>query len=341
MAGGRSFICMREGSDGLKKAVITGATSMIGVAVIRECIKYNIEVLAIVQRGSKKIGRIPDSPLIKICECNLEELHRLFGEQGAGEVAEEVAGENAAGEGYDVFYHLAWGFTGKQTRDNPVLQAQNIQYTMDAVELARRLGCQKFIGAGSQAEYGIVHEVIDSRTKAAPVSAYGISKHAAGLLTAKLCAQYQMTHIWGRIFSVYGCNDSEETMLSYAVNRFLRQEKAQFSAATQYWDYLFEEDAGKILYLLGERAQRSGCYRIASGQSRPLKEFILELRDLFPGNPECAFDKDTDTGHLVSLQVDIEDLVREIGFCPEVTFGDGIKRVIMYWKEKYQSEVDG
>lgn len=331
MAGGQNFICMREGSDRLKRAVITGATSMIGVAVIRECIKNKIEVLAIVQRRTKKIDRIPDSSLITVCECNLDELHQLY---------REHRGEGDA-ERYDVFYHFAWGFTAKQTRDNPVLQAENIRYTMDAVELARRLGCRKFIGAGSQAEYGIVHEVIDSRTKAAPVSAYGISKHAAGLLSAKLCAQYQMIHIWGRIFSVYGCNDSEETMLSYAVNRFLRQEKAQFSAATQFWDYLFEEDAGKILYLLGEKVQKSGCYRIANGQSRPLKEFILELKDLFPGNPECEFDNNTDTDHLVSLQADIEDLVRDIGFRPEITFEDGIKRVIRYWKEKYQLEVDG
>jgi len=289
---------------------------MIGVAVIRECIKNKIEVLAIVQRNSKKIGRIPDSPLITLCECNLDELQQVEDEKGA----------------YDVFYHFAWGFTAKQTRDDPVLQARNIQYTLDAVKLAGRLGCQKFVGAGSQAEYGIVHERIDSQTKVAPISSYGIAKHAAGMLSAKLCAQYGMIHIWGRIFSVYGCNDSEETMLSYAVNRFLRQEKARFSAATQYWDYLFEEDAGKILYLLGEKVHKSGVYRIAYGESRPLKEFILELKDLFPGNPEYEFDGNTDTRRLVSLQADIDDLVRDIGFRPEIPFEEGIKKVIAHWE---------
>lgn len=308
----------------MKKVAITGATSMIGVATIKECIKNNIEVLAIVQRQSKKLGRIPDSPLITLCECNLDELQELRAGRD----------EKEKNDMYDVFYHFAWGFTAKLTRDNPALQAQNIQYTLDAVRLAQRLGCQKFIGAGSQAEYGIVHEVIDARTKAAPVSSYGIAKHAAGLLSAKLCAQYGMTHIWGRIFSVYGCNDSEETMLSYAVRHFLHQEKALFSAATQYWDYLFEEDAGKILYLLGEKSDKDGFYRIAYGESRPLKEFILELKDLFPGDPQCEFGSSADAGRLVSLQADIDDLVSEIGYRPGIPFGEGISRVIAYWKEK-------
>ena len=95
----------------MKKVVVTGATSMIGVATIKECIKNNIEVLAVIQRQSKKKHRLPGSDLITLCECNLDELHAL-----------EIEGSS-----YDVFYHFAWGDTGKLTRDDPVLQEKNIQ----------------------------------------------------------------------------------------------------------------------------------------------------------------------------------------------------------------------
>lgn len=37
----------------MKKIVITGATSMIGIALIEQCIKKNIEVLAIVRKKLK------------------------------------------------------------------------------------------------------------------------------------------------------------------------------------------------------------------------------------------------------------------------------------------------
>ena len=123
----------------MKKIVVTGATSMIGIALIEECIKKNIEVLAIVRKKSKNINRLPVSKNIHILECDLEDLCNM----------------QVNNKGYDVFYHLAWTNTIKNERCDPQKQLENIKYTVDAVELAYRMGCTKFIGAGSQAEYGI------------------------------------------------------------------------------------------------------------------------------------------------------------------------------------------
>ena len=107
----------------MKRVVVTGATSMIGTALIRCCIDNGIEVLAIVRKDSKKMKRLPESGLLKIRECDLNELDTF--------VADEKK--------YDVFYHFAWGYTSKATRDDPALQEKNIQYTLNAVELARKL----------------------------------------------------------------------------------------------------------------------------------------------------------------------------------------------------------
>lgn len=306
----------------MKRVVVTGATSMIGTALIRCCIDNGIEVLAIVRKDSKKMKRLPESELIKIQECDLNEFDTFA----------------VDGKKYDVFYHFAWGYTSKATRDNPLLQEKNIQYTLDAVELARRLGCYKFIGAGSQAEYGIVHQVITAETKENPCLSYGIAKNAAGRLSRKLCEKYGITHIWGRIFSVYGSNDSEETMISYAIRKFLRHETAYFSAATQQWDYLYEEDAGEIFYLLGEKVDQNNTYRVASGQSRPLKEFILEMKNLFGDEAVCEFGAVGDGNNLVSLQVDVGDLKKDIDFVPQVLFREGVNRVVGYWKIKEEDK---
>ena len=58
---------------------------------------------------------------------------------------------------YDVFYHLAWSGTSGPGRNDVELQDKNVQYALDAVECAKRFGCKKFIGVGSQAEYGRVN----------------------------------------------------------------------------------------------------------------------------------------------------------------------------------------
>ena len=115
----------------MKRIVVTGATSMIGIALIEECIKNDVEVLAIIRKNSNRLYRLPQSELLHIVECDLDELETISSEKS-----------------YDVFYHLAWAYTSKEYRDDPILQEKNIRYTLDAVNLAKKLGCGKFVGAG-------------------------------------------------------------------------------------------------------------------------------------------------------------------------------------------------
>ncbi len=298
----------------MRKIIVTGATSMIGAALIRESIKRETEVLAIVRAHSPHIDRLPESKLLKVYECDLSSLDAI----------------NDVSDTYDVFYHMGWGHTSKEERDNPILQEPNIKYTLDAVNLAKRLGCRKFIGAGSQAEYGKVDAVITPDTPVNPLTAYGMAKYSAGIMSGKLCEQSDLIHIWTRIFSVYGCYDREGTMINYAMDRFLKGETAEFSSGEQMWDYLYEDDAGRMFYLIGELVNKNQVYCIASGESRPLKEYIMELRDLCRADGRCEFAKKAGDNCTIGLQADINSLVRDIGYKPQMSFKEGIERVICW-----------
>lgn len=298
----------------MRKIIVTGATSMIGAALIRESIKRETEVLAIVRAHSPHIDRLPESKLLKVYECDLSSLDAI----------------NDVSDTYDVFYHMGWGHTSKEERDNPILQEPNIKYTLDAVNLAKRLGCRKFIGAGSQAEYGKVDAVITPDTPVNPLTAYGMAKYSAGIMSGKLCEQSDLIHIWTRIFSVYGCYDREGTMINYAMDRFLKGETAEFSSGEQMWDYLYEDDAGRMFYLIGELVNKNQVYCIASGESRPLKEYIMELRDLCRVDGRCEFAKKAGDKCTIGLQADINSLVRDIGYKPQMSFKEGIERVICW-----------
>ena len=81
----------------MKKIVVTGATSMLGVATIEECLRNDIEVVAVVHRNSKNIYRLPQSPKLQIIEANLDELSNC------------TPNFNDA----DVFYHFAWAATNR------------------------------------------------------------------------------------------------------------------------------------------------------------------------------------------------------------------------------------
>lgn len=308
----------------MKKIVVTGATSMIGVALIKEAIKNGVNVLAIVRKNSTRIKRIPQSAYVKILECDIEELSEI----------------SSFEERYDIFYHFAWNYTDKAGRNNPKLQARNIVSTIDAVELANRLGCRRFVGAGSQAEYGRVQGIISPDTPTNPENSYGIAKLSACNLSRIMCEKYGIEFVWGRIFSVYGCYDKEQTMINYAIDQFIKGEVAEFSAATQMWNYLNEQDAGKIFFLLGTRDSASGIYCIASKESRPLREYIEEMASIFGNVMQCKFAQNDSNDRLVELCADVSKLERDIGFEIEVPFDKGIRKVIEYRKNRNKELIE-
>lgn len=298
----------------MKKIIVTGATSMIGVATIEAAISQNheLEVYALVRNNTSRMDRLPVSTQIHIVYGSLENLLDI------SDLPSKC----------DVLYHFAWAGTSKAERDDPLIQESNIRYTLDAVELARRCGCKKFIGAGSQAEYGPTEGTITDDTRFSPVTSYGASKLSAGLLSRKLCDKYGIIHIWGRIFSVYGPHDNEGTMLNYAINQFASGEKAKFSAATQTWNYLFESDAGMMFYLLGEKINNSDCYRIAHAESKPLKDYIRIISRIMDAEVLCRFAEESGDKKIYGIDSSDERLYRDIGYTPSVDFEEGIQMMI-------------
>lgn len=294
------------------RVVVTGATSMIGVALIKECLKNDSEVLAIVRKGTKRIDRLPKSKLIKIVYADLDCLDMVSGD----------------GKEYDVFYHLAWDYTSKIDRDNPLAQENNIRTTLDSVKLANKLGCKKYIGAGSQAEYGKKEEVITENSVPNPTMAYGMAKLSANLLSRRMCEQLGMIHVWARIFSVYGVFDNDGTMIDYAIKQFLKGEKAHFSSGNQKWNYLYEGDAGKMLYLLGEKNVEGGIYLIANTESKTLREYILIMMKAYGENAKGVFEDSQGETNYISLEVDITKTIKAIGYTPQISFDEGIQIVI-------------
>lgn len=303
------------------KVVITGPTGAIGMALIKECIARQIEVLAICHKGSKRIRRLPQSPLVQVLELDLQEY------QGYQPDKEQPD--------YDVFYHLAWNGTIGDVRNDMGLQHANIGYALDAVCLAKRLGCHTFIGAGSQAEYGRVEGDLNATTPAFPENGYGIAKLCAGQMTRIACEQMGLKHIWVRILSVYGPYDGDMTMIIGTIRRLLAKEVPEFTKGEQQWDYLYSGDAANAMRLLAEKGKDGKVYCLGSGKARPLAEYIKILRDSVDEKAPLALGViPYAKKQVMYLCADIEELQNDTGFIPETDFEEGIRRTIAWVKQE-------
>lgn len=308
----------------MKKIVVTGATSMIGVALIEVCLKHNVEVHAIIRPGTNRQDRIIKDDNVHYHLSSLDDLLNI----------QDIPTD------CDVFYHFAWAGTDRLHRDDPEVQLQNIKYSLDSVKLAKKCGCSKYIGAGSQAEYGPCASVIDENTPYNPVTAYGAAKFASSILCRKLCEQLDMTFVWGRICSVYGPHDNSNTMLMYAIDCFKSGETAIFSEGKQRWNYLYESDAGEIFFRLGDKSIPSDVYLVASPDSNPLRSYVETLIKLFPGETRYSFainnnsslnnEKTKENKKVYSLNVNAEKTFKTLNFYPKVSFEEGISLVIKY-----------
>lgn len=303
----------------MNKVIITGATSMLGLALVDECIKNGTEVYAVVRPNTVRLSRLPDSPLIHVLHCDLENISSL-----------------APGEtGFDAFYHYAWACTENQSRNLVDAQNRNIDYTLDAVRVAHSMGCKKFIGAGSQAEYGRVSGVITPDMRVFPDSAYGIAKYAAGRLAGILCEQLGMPFIWTRIFSTYGVRDMPSTMIMYVIGCLLRGEKPSLTPCQQKWDYLNCRDAATAFYLIGLKGNPGSIYHIGSGQARPLEEYVLQIRDAVNPSLELGIgEREYAPKQVMHLCADISNLCADTGFSPSISFPEGIRETIEWCRER-------
>ena len=297
----------------MKRAIITGATGAVGTALIQELIDHNIEILVFCRKGSVRNTQIPENPLVTQKYCDLTELKSV---------------QNDTGKKYDVFYHFAWEGTTGASRNDMYLQNKNVEYALDAVEAAKRFGCNVFIGAGSQAEYGRVEGVLKPDTPTSPEMGYGIAKLCAGLMTREHAHQLGLQHIWVRILSVYGSNDGAQSMVMSTINKLKAGEVPQFTKGEQMWDYLYSGDAARAFRLVCEKGVDGKTYVLGSGQARPLAEYIKEIRDVIAPKSEIALGAiPYAEKQVMFLQADINEINQDTGWKPEIKFKNGIKQI--------------
>lgn len=306
----------------IQTAVVTGPTGAIGIALCEKLLRENVTVYAVCRPGSSRIKDLPKAAAIHVVECDAKELATLQ--------------QKMEGVSVDAFFHFAWAHTIGQGRNDMPAQIENIQSTIDAVRAAKALGCQVFLGAGSQAEYGRVEGLLKSDTPAFPENGYGMAKLCAGQMSRVEAKALDIDHVWVRILSVYGPHDGPMTMISGTIRKLLAGERPALTAGIQRWDYLYAGDAADAFYLAACHGRNGAVYPLGSGQAMPLKDYIIQMRDAIdPALPLGLGEVPYGPLQVMHLQADISALQADTGFAPKTPFAEGIRRT-MDWVKREQ-----
>ena len=308
------------------RAIVTGATGFIGKALCEELLKESYDVVAVIRKNSAKRSKIemlvcehPEyEARLQIVELDLDDLEKLHTEYHIEA---------------DVFFHLAWNGSAGADREDFDMQYSNIAYMKKAIKTAQKCGCKKIVGAGSQAEYGVVRGVVkEDETVPNPFMMYGAAKLAAYQMGKLYATQVGIKLVWPRIYSVYGVGENAGTLVSYVVDTLKKGEVPQLSPCENVWNFMYITDCVRALRKLGENEKTEGIYNVASKDTRILKEFVTEIRNIVALDVELNFGaKQSDPNRTFWLMPDCGKL-DAIWDGTKVTFGEGIERKIQCTK---------
>lgn len=309
------------------RVLITGVTSFLGLYTAKLLLQEGHEVIGAVRPGSRRAQEldahgISAYPTYRTVHLDLSELPEA--ELGEAHYA-EVLGLNAApadsahsaapvftaqpsatclpspalADGtaplIDAWIHFAWDGVGSAGRSDTNIQIENIQNAKKAYLYAKLLGAQKFLFAGSQAEYGSGNHRVPM-----PVSPYGKAKLSFGRwateqsLLSEIYDDAPMQFIHMRIYSVYGSGDHETSLVNTVLRAALRHEAITLGPCEQRWNYLEVHDLARaIRILLSSEDTRTGIYDIAGSDSRMLKKYVIAMNAIaarFAANAGTAAD---------------------------------------------------
>lgn len=308
------------------KAIVTGATGLLGCALVKTLLSEGCEVYALIRPQSLHRSRLPQHNALSVCEADLSDLSSV---------------KCALPDDVDMFFHLAWAGTAALQRDDVKLQTANIFWTLDAVELAKAVRSQVFVGVGSQAEFGRVEGLVSPDTPCNPETAYGIAKLCAGQMSRSLCANYGIRHEWARVLSLYGPHDASDTMISsLIVSLLLDGGSIELTPCEQIWDYLYADDAGKALSLIAQKGSDGSVYCVGSGKGAPLRDYVRVIRDVTsPGAPLNIGAKDYAPNQVMHLCADLTNLRKDTGFSPSIPFEEGALRTVEWMRARMEGDV--
>ena len=224
--------------------IMTGATSFVGAATVRELLRRGHTVTAIARPASSKLGTILDGNEEALLSGRL-----LVTENDLSEPAQHL---EKVTKPQDVFCHFGWGGSGSASRTDRALQEKNLEISQETIRTAKALGCKKFLFSGSQAEYGMHRDLITEETACEPKSLYGEAKLAMREKGEKLCGELGLRYIHARIFSAYGPGDHPWTLVESCLDTFLNNREMSLGACTQNWNFLYIDDLARGMAALCE-----------------------------------------------------------------------------------------
>ncbi len=319
----------------MKTYLITGGAGFIGSTLSKRLLKEGNKVVV--------IDNFCDFYDVKLKEENVAELlqnseFKLYrGDIRDREILSKIFKENSI----DVVMHLAAMAGVRPSIENPILyQDVNCMGTQNILEEMKINNVKNGVFASSSSVYGNCDTVPfrEDMVVDYAISPYAATKKANEVMTHVYHKLYDFNMVMLRFFTVYGPKQRPDL----AINKFTRlmlnnEEIPMFGDGTTSRDYTYVDDiVDGIIRSCEYTMNNNNVYEILNlGNSSPLslKEMIDIIGKVIGVEPKIK-QMPMQPGDVERTYADVKKAKELIGYEPKVTFEQGVKNFVEWYKNK-------
>lgn len=302
----------------MKKVIVTGAGGFIGGALTELLLNEGITVYGVdiseksIDRHSGKANFIP----IIADFTKYDRLHEMIEDNDI-----------------DVFYHFAWqGVFGEPFKDYR-LQLNNAAYATDALNQAIKIGCKKFVFAGTYNEIEVADFIDMSGQNPRYTCIYSAAKTAAEIICKTIAANSGIEYSAGLTSMSYGENNRSMMLANVVLKQLVNGESPKLIEGNIPYDFIYIDDIARAFYAIGERGKHLKSYYIGHRKLKLFKEWLSEIGRIVNPAVELKFGAYPDDASRNYDKIDLDALYNDTGFECQSDFKESILKTALWVKE--------
>lgn len=302
----------------MKTAIVTGAGGFIGGALTELLLDKGITVYG-VDISEKLLSR----------HAKRANFHPVIADFTKYDTLHEQIQTRA-----DVFYHFAWqGVFGEAFRDYR-LQLSNAAYAVDALYEAIRIGCGKFVFAGTYNEIEVTDFLDMSGQSPRYTCIYSGAKTAAEIICKTVAANAGIEYSAGLTAMSYGENNRSMMLTNVVLTQLLNGESPRLIEGNIPYDFIYIDDIANAFYAIGERGKNLKSYYVGHRRLRTFREYLTDIGRIVAPDVELRFGAYPDDNSSRNYEkIDLDALYRDTGFACEADFEESIRKTAAWLKD--------
>jgi nucleoside-diphosphate-sugar epimerase len=243
----------------MKKVLVTGATGFIGIYVIKELLKHDVEIIATSSNEEKAKQQLwfDDVKYIPFDFAHLDSTINYF----------------LYFNEPDIVIHLAW--EGLPNYKSSFHIETNLPRHESLLENLIQNGVKDITVTGTCLEYGMQEGCLTEDMQAFPSNPYAIAKNELRKYLEQLQQKISFSFKWVRLFYMYGEGQNPNSLLSQ-LDQALQNGDAVFnmSGGEQTRDYLPVSTVAENIVRIALQTKVEGIINCCSGVPITVKDFV-------------------------------------------------------------------